>query len=366
MSSHSHSSAGRHARLAAAAVAAVALVPAMAACSSFTPDTTSPPTASAVTAPASTTGATGSPAASATSSASTAPSIVVATTSGAIVRIDAATGATLQTLVSGGSGVDGDEISVSSSGMVYYAVGSGACDKTIYSVPESGGTPTPIVAGTLPAISPDGTKLAYAVQPGTAQDCTGSGSAYPGTVFKVNIRTLSSGTTVSIPEVPPAQEALPAWITHLSWAPDNDHLAVSVMGVQDNEGWALDILDTSSARTYMPGPGVTTVPVTGASPDGQSYFSEGVYQPDGDLFVVHNCCAGIPAKTDAPLLWEIQPGGALVHQVAIGFLNMTHDSLDASADGNWLLYLGGGDLYVSQGGARPNQVATGLVAAAWT
>ena len=366
MSSHSYPSAGRRARLAAAVVATVAIVPAMTACSAFTHSSSSAaaPTGSSVTAPASTTGATASPAAGATSGASTAPSIVAATKSGAIVRIDAATGATQQTLVSGGSGVDGDEISVSRSGLVYYAVGSGACDKTIYSVPESGGTPTPIVAGTLPAISPDGTKLAYAVQPGTAVDCTGSGSAYPGTVFKVDIRTLSSGATVSIPEVPPTQEALPAWITHLSWAQDNDHLAVSVMGVQDNEGWALNLLDTSTAQTYT-GANITTVPVTGASPDGQSYFSEGVYQPDGDLFVVHNCCAGVPAKTDAPLLWEIQPNGALIHQVAIGFLNMTHDSLDVSADGNWLLYLGGGDLYVSQGGAKPSQIATGLVAAAW-
>ena len=368
MSSHSQPSAGRRARLAAAVVATVAIVPAMTACSAFTHSSSSAaaPAGSSVTAPASTTGATASPAAGATSGASTAPSIVAATTSGAIVRIDAATGAVLQTLVPAGNGVEKDEISVSSSnGMVYYAAGSGACDKTIYSVPDGGGTPAPIVAGTLPAISPDGTKLAYAVQPGTAVDCTGSGSAYPGTAFKVDIRTLSTGATVSIPEVPPTQAALPAWITHLSWAQDSDHLAVSVMGVQDNEGWALNLLDTSNAQTYT-GANITTVPVTGASPDGQSYFSEGVYQPDGDLFVVHNCCAGVPAKTDAPLLWEIQPNGALIHQVAIGFLNMTHDSLDVSADGNWLLYLGGGDLYVSQGGARPSQIATGLVAAAWT
>ena len=81
--------------------------------------------------------------------------------------------------------------------------------------------------------------------------------------------------------------------------------------------------------------------------------------------MVHNCCAGVPAKTDAPLLWEVQPNGAMIRQVAIGFANTAHNSLDVSADGNWLLYLGGGALYVSQGGARPSQVATGLVAAAW-
>ena len=161
---------------------------------------------------------------------------------------------------------------------------------------------------------------------GLAQDCTGADTSTPGTAFKVDIRTISSGATVAIPELPPpSKRACPAWVTHLSWAPDSDHLAVSVEGVQDNEGWALNILDTSSAQTYLPGPGVTTVPVTGASPDGQSYWSEGVYLPNGDLFVVHNCCAGVPAKTDAPLLWEVQPNGAMIRQVAIGFANTAHE-----------------------------------------
>jgi hypothetical protein len=290
---------------------------------------------------------------------------VAATTRGGLVRLNPATGAVVQTLVPDGTGVNGDEISVSHSGTVYYAVGSGACDSTIYAIADGGGTPTPIISGTLPAISPDGTKLAYAVEPGMAQDCTGAGTSYPGTAFHVDIRTLSSGTTVSIPELPPTQAGLPAWVTHLSWAPDNGHVVVSTEGVQDNEGWALDILDISSAKTYLPGPGVTTVPVTGASPDGQSFISEGVYLPDGNLFVVHRCCEGIAAKNDAPLLWEIQPSGSLIRQVAIGFANTAHNSLNASADGDWLLYLGGGELYVSQAGARPNQVASGLVAAAW-
>jgi hypothetical protein len=124
------------------------------------------------------------------------------------VRLNPATGAVVQTLVPNGSGVNGDEISVSNSGMVYYAVGSGACDSTIYAIPDGGGgTPNPVVSGILPAISPDGTKLAYAVEPGLAQDCNGAGASYPGTAFHVDIRTLSRGTTVSIPELPPPRRA---------------------------------------------------------------------------------------------------------------------------------------------------------------
>jgi hypothetical protein len=359
----SPSRAGRRTRRAAIAVALATIVPAMSACSALSGNNSSPP----ATQPAGTAGTGGSTSAAATGTpaSSTEPSIVAATSGGGLVRLNPATKAVTQTLVPNGTGVEGDEVSVSSTGMVYYAVGSGACDSTIYSIPDGGGTPTPIVSGRLPAVSPDGSKLAYAVEPGMASECSGWGTSYPGTAFKVDIRTVSGGATVSIPEIPTTQQGLPAPVTHLSWASDNVHLAVSTQPAQDNEGWALDILDTTSAQTYEPGAGVTTVPVTGASPNGMSFYSEGVFLPNGNLFVVHRCCQGIQGKNDAPLLLEIGPDGALVHQVAIGFATTSHDSLDASRDGNWLLYLGGGDLYVSQGGARPKQIANGLVAATW-
>ena len=54
---------------------------------------------------------------------------------------------------------------------------------------------------------------------------------------------------VTLPMVPAGQDSgLPAPISHLSWAADNDHLAVSTLSVQDNEGWALVIVDTSQAQ----------------------------------------------------------------------------------------------------------------------
>jgi hypothetical protein len=346
-------------------VALAAIVPAMSACSALSGNSsgTSPATQAGATTGAG--GATSAAASGTPGTSSTEPSIVAATSGGGLVRLNPATNAVVQTLLPNGTGVEGDEVSVSSSGTVYYAVGSGACDSTIYSIPDGGGTPSPIVSGRLPAVSPDGSKLAYAVEPGMASECSGWATSYPGTAFKVDIRTVSGGATVSIPEIPTTQQGLPAPVTHLSWASDNVHLAVSTQPAQDNEGWALDLLDTTSAQTYEPGAGVTTVPVTGASPNGMSFYSEGVYLPDGNLFVVHRCCQGIQGKNDAPLLMEIQPDGALVRQVAIGFATTSHDSLDASKDGNWLLYLGGSDLYVSQGGARPKQISNGLVAASW-
>jgi hypothetical protein len=64
-------------------------------------------------------------------------------------------------------------------------------------------------------------------------------------------------------------------------------------------------------------------------------------------------------------MWEVSADGLLIHQVAVGFATVDHTSLDVSADGRWLLYLAGNDLYVSPGGARPHLLTKGLTAAAW-
>jgi hypothetical protein len=291
------------------------------------------------------------------------PGIVAVTKAGALVQLDPATGAVRNTLVS--SGVTGDEISVSANGTVYFATGAG-CSGTIKSIPVSGGTPTEIGPGWNPAVSPDGTKLAYADQPGPDQTCAGWNTSTPGTAFRLQVMALGGGAaSKTIPQLPAAQQALPGPISHLSWAPDNQHIAVSIASVQDNEGWAVNIVDTASAQTYMDGPGVTSLPVTGDPTPQQSYLREGVYMPGGNLFVSRACCGGFPPRNTSRLMWEVTPDGMMTHQVAIGFPAMDHLSLDVSNDGNWLLYLGGNDLYVSQGGARPTQVGTGLIAAAW-
>ena len=158
---------------------------------------------------------------------------------------------------------------------------------------------------------------------------------------------------------------LPYPISHLSWAPDNDHLAVSISAPEDNEGWNLNIVDTSQAKYYLAGTGVTSVPVTGSPTAQQSYLREGVYMPNGDLFVSRACCAGDPVSNTSRLMWEVNTAGTLIHQVAVGYANLDHTSLDVSSDGDWLLYLAGDSLYVSQGGATPHELTTGLIAAAW-
>ena len=158
---------------------------------------------------------------------------------------------------------------------------------------------------------------------------------------------------------------LPSPKSHLSWASDSVNLAVSTSALQDNEGWAVYLVNTSIAKYYViPGPGVTAVPVTG--PDARrSYIREGIYTLDGNLFISRACCGGFPVHDRSRLMWEVAPGGALIHQVAIGFLHEEHISLAADRTGHWLLYLADHDLWVSRDGRIPSQLATGLIAASW-
>jgi hypothetical protein len=302
------------------------------------------------------------PSASASPAAAVPPSIVAVTKKGALVVLNPATGVATTTLVAGG--VLGDEISVSSSGMVYFAKKHG-CASEIESVPAGGGAIAGITAGSVPAVSPDGTKLAYSVEPPLTDSCTPQSSNLT-SLYKLAVRTLSSGSTALYPPVPASQDSgLPVPISHLSWASDNDHLAISIASAEDNEGWNLVLLDTSRAQYFETGTGTANVPVTGSPSVQRSYLREGIYLPGGELFVSRACCAGIPTQNTSRLLWEVSTSGNLVHQVAVGYPNLDHVSLAVSPDGNWLLYLAGDSLYVSHGGSTPAELASGFIAAAF-
>jgi hypothetical protein len=291
------------------------------------------------------------------------PAVVAVTKDGALVILDSANGSVAKTLVP--SGVIGDEISVSPDGTtVYFAVSHG-CTTDVESVPVTGGSPTLIGKGSLPAISPDGAKLAMTRQPSLTTGCIPN-EADLTAQYKLVVRTLSSGSQVIYPMLAPGQSSgLPYPISHLSWAPDGTHLAVSILSAEDNEGWNLVILDTAIAKYYLSGTGDISVPVTGSPNARDSYLREGVFMPDGNLFVSRACCAGVPIRNTSRLMWEVNTAGTLVHQVAIGFADLEHTSLDVNASGQWLLYLAGDILYVSHDGNTPTQLTTGLIAAAW-
>jgi WD40-like Beta Propeller Repeat len=290
------------------------------------------------------------------------PAMVGVTTRGALVVLSSATGAPVRTLVR--NGVLGDEISVSPGGQLVYFSRRHGCIDDVYSVPVTGGKPILISTGSLPAISPDGDTLAFARQPPLTPHCM-SGGTDVSQQFSLVTHTLSTGVEHVYPMLPSGQSAsLPAPISHLSWSPDGSRLAVSIAAIQDNEGWQIVLLDTATAQYYLDGPGDTFVPVTGVQAR-RSYWREGVYLPDGNLFVSRACCAGTPVRNVSKLMWEVTPAGQLRHQVAIGFPGLEHTSLAVNRSGKWLLYVAGTGLYVSEYGARPRELGAGLIAAAW-
>ena len=288
------------------------------------------------------------------------PGIVAVTKAGALVLLGSRHGQVIRTLVPGG--VRADEISVSPDhSTVYFSVRHG-CLGQIESVPVAGGSPTVIGDGTVPAISPDGTRLAYATAPLQTGACVGNANELT-KGYTLVIRTLSTGTQAVYPQLPPGQDTgLPAPISHLSWSPDGSTLAVSILSIQDNEGWNLILLNPATARDYLTGAGDQPVPA--GTPQG-SYWREGVYMPNGNLFVSRACCSGFPVHNKSRLMWVVSTAGAMQHQVAIGFPNLDHTSLSPSGNGAWLLYLAGDILYISHNGNKPVQLTTGMIAAAW-
>jgi hypothetical protein len=358
------------------AVLAVTGLLVTAACSAS--HSTPPPASSGSPAPTSSSGQGG------TSATGARPGIVAVTTSGALVVLDPTSGTVTRTLVSSGV-VDGgllgeDEIAVSPGGGTIYFTGRADCSDEIESVPAAGGTPTVITTGQLPAISPSGTDLAFTRQ--DEGDCNDSQNWAQN--YSVVVRTLSTGSQVEYPMAPDdSGQVLPYYIEHLSWAPGGGQLAVSITEYQDNSGYKVVVLSPGTAQFYSTGPGTTSIPVIGSPDASDSYYTEAAYLPDGNLFVNRDCCldfdTGHAPPADSNLMQEISSSGSLIRNVAIGIQSDVHTSLDVDPTGNWLLYVAGtpgettadgpvpptGTLYVSQGGARPTQLATGILAAAW-
>jgi hypothetical protein len=293
------------------------------------------------------------------------PGVLAAVTSaGAVVLLDPASGRVTRTLVAGGA--VGDELSVSPDGRtVYYEAGTG-CQHQIWRVATAGGAPAEVAsAGSVPALSPDGAQLAYARQDFVNDQGTCAPSSDITADYQVVVLDLTTRQARRYPMPPQlSQTGLPMPVGHLSWSADGSHLAVSITSVQDNEGWNLHLMNPAADTAYLSDSNANDVPLPGAAQN--SYYREAVYLPNGKLFAARQCCGGWPPKTTSVDLLEIDPAsGQVARTVAVGLTDRDHTSLDASADGHWLLYLSGKDLEAALDGGRPSILASGFLAAAW-
>jgi hypothetical protein len=335
------------------AVAAIAM---MAACAGSAKPKAAGPVSNAVSTTIATSG-------SSTTSVPTAPArpatLVAVTAAGSVQALEPATGKTLRTLATGATG---DEITLTPDHANVFFERPTGCDHQISRVALAGGPAATVSVGSLPTVSPDGTRLAFARQP--TGDITACQAAdVTAAAFSVVVRTIATGAETVFP-LPPSVIAngLPLPISHLSWAPDGHRLAVTIAGGQDNEQWALFMFDPTRDTYYAPNDR-TDVPVVGAP---RSYYREAVFTPDGNLFVDRECCSGYPPKLTSSALALVDPvTGATRKSVAIGLTTRDHNSLDSDDSGHWLLYLSGPDLLVSHDGAKPTTLATGFLAAAW-
>ncbi len=92
------------------------------------------------------------------------PDIVAVTTKGALVVLDPLSGEARRILVA--RGVAGGAVAVSPDGRTAYFAARHGCRDEIESVPLAGGRPRLIASGLLPAVSPDGKRLAFVRPPG--------------------------------------------------------------------------------------------------------------------------------------------------------------------------------------------------------
>jgi hypothetical protein len=139
--------------------------------------------------------------------------------SGAVVLLDPQTGAVLSTVV-GPSPVDSDgrhlsqPTDVTAAGEVAYVAYEEPVP-VIERIPFGGGTPTYVTDGAFPAVSPDGTQLAFSVLR-TGSDTGGS------TDGVVTVRDLATGVERTV-----YTTAAVTLINHLSWSPDGTELTMS-------------------------------------------------------------------------------------------------------------------------------------------
>lgn len=284
------------------------------------------------------------------------PGIVAVTTAGAVQVLNPQTGMAVRTLAPVQDAI-GDEVGVSPDGQtVYFAVRYGCADDAIESVPVSGSSRPVVVAhGALPAVSPDGTELAFVQErqwPGRNAwvDFTCPSYPYP-SAPKITVLNLSTGSSKVY-----AGPSDGVSISHLSWSPDGTTLLVSA-GPGNRE---LTTLDAATGRY------TGTVPMTLTASAGLSwYYREGVYLPAGSIFVNQICCDGISNKISSTMLAEVGASGSVTRKVATGLTGDDHTSLAADPTGQWLLYLSGDVLYLSGDGGKAFELTSRLIAAAW-
>ncbi|MGH9048744.1 MAG: TolB family protein [Acidimicrobiia bacterium] len=283
-----------------------------------------------------------------TAPADLAPSqIVAAIGDGRLVVLDATTGDEVRVLT---DGVDSQTtIAVMPNGVrVFFdrpSTGTSGPPREIVTVPTAGGEVQRIVGESAqPAVSPDGTKLAFVSYQGPA------GAAAPQLLQVVETDSvLGTPERVGYWEVGDATEQVVA----PSWAPDSRHLVYTV--VNSPEGSYPRMLDTAADSVLLDE--APTVPLPGGSCAEVAYLGE-----SGRLVATTNAGADGRVRVIAvdPVSGDEIRELFRIPEQGCGRRVVSNDSGDA------VLVIGSNATYRwSEGDAGPTQLAPDVVAVAW-
>jgi len=307
------------------------------------------------------------------------PGEIAATEGGSVVLLDAGDGHTLRTLATHPEATTGgfpylEGVSISPDHkQVFYALAGDCGPATIYRVAADGVAPPVLFAhGISPAVSPDGSKLAYAaaVPTGAAPAAAaapavppaedGAAAADRHCQNAIVVRDLKSGAerTWRYPDTPEYGTALyhDAVISEIGWAPDSTRLAYTL----SYEGDSMSLLDTGADADLAQTREIVV-------PDGGGNSSHPAWQATTGLLGLFNtrfeCCfddnyTGPPRallyNPERRLATPLLPAGRRV------------SALDFDASGAHLLFVDGGRLYRRSGTQAPVALATsGVTHADW-
>jgi len=211
--------------------------------------------------------------------------------------------------------------------------------------------------GSNPRISPDGKRLAYF----DFRNDIGCSVVIHDLATQQETRIANNDDTPA-PKISLCSNGL-AW-------KDNDHVVLSVNTFNADsykhtiaQDTGLYIFDTRKAKQAITS-GVK-IPTSGVKAD--TIFDSPTVLPDGSVFAVERCCD--PAATVPQAAWRmvvLDAGtGVAKRVVATGFPERLYRGTVTDASGNHLIYMSNDDVRVSDFGANPVVIATGVNAAAW-
>jgi len=252
--------------------------------------------------------------------------VVAARHDGAIVLLSAS-GRVVRTLVAPGRGVAtwGEPVSMSVSkadNAVY--IGYEILTSTRYSarierVSLDGGAPVFVANGAKPAVSPDGTQLAY-VREGSGR-CPASGPCPPIDVnLPVIVRNLVSGSEHELPA------SHSPGVSGLSWSDDDVHLAVS----DGNGFWVEDTSTTATAASQL-----AIFPPSNSNPP---YWNDAQYRGSaGSIGVLASCPETVGCDQTTEVL-NVDPSTR--QQTLLARLDFGARSLTFDSSGQTFAYVG--------------------------